>query len=158
MKSRKTILIVGAKSDIAIAVATKFAFEGYNIQFAGREILTVDSFSTDLSIRYGISTSIHELDILQTDTFSSFFNSLEVLPDIVFCAVGTLGNQIDDQKSVKKASIVFKTNYEGPSLLLSEAANIFEKRKSGSIIGISSVAGLEEEQQIIYMVQQNQVL
>ena len=34
-----------------------------------------------------------------------------------------------------------KTNYEGPSLLLGEIANNFEKRGSGSIIGISSVAG-----------------
>ena len=35
-----------------------------------------------------------------------------------------------------------RTNYEGPSLLLGEIANRFEARGSGSIIGISSVAGV----------------
>ena len=34
-----------------------------------------------------------------------------------------------------------RTNYEGPSIFLGEIANRFERRGSGSIIGISSVAG-----------------
>ena len=36
---------------------------------------------------------------------------------------------------------VFRTNFEGPANILSEIANLFEKRSYGTIVGISSVAG-----------------
>ena len=42
----KTLLVLGAKSDIGMSVAHKFAKEGYNIQLASRnsEILKEDCF------------------------------------------------------------------------------------------------------------------
>ena len=44
---RKTVLLIGAKSDIALAVAHKFAQEGYEIQLAARntESLIIDKIS-----------------------------------------------------------------------------------------------------------------
>jgi len=36
---------------------------------------------------------------------------------------------------------VMRSNYEGPASIFSELANKFEERKSGTLIGISSVAG-----------------
>ena len=141
MSKNKTILIIGAKSDIAIAVAHKFASEGYNLQLAARNSLELDAVVSDLKIKYEINVSAYELDILQYETFADFIDSLECLPDIALCAVGILGNQTDDEKCSLNSSLVMRTNYEGPSLILGEIANRFETRGSGSIIGISSVAG-----------------
>lgn len=141
MIKNKTILIIGAKSDIAVAAAHKFASEGYNLQLAARNSSTLDAVASDLKIRYEINVSAYELDILKYETFSDFIDSLGCLPDIALCAVGILGNQIDDEKSFSNSSLAMRTNYEGPSLLLGEIANLFEMRGSGSIIGISSVAG-----------------
>lgn len=141
MSKNKTILIIGAKSDIAVAVAHKFASEGYNLQLAARNSSELDAVVSDLKIRYEINVSAYELDILKYETFSDFIDSLECLPDIALSAVGILGNQIDDEKSFPNSALVMRTNYEGPSLLLGEIANRFEMRGSGSIIGISSVAG-----------------
>jgi len=141
MSKNKTILIIGAKSDIAVAVSHKFASEGYNLQLAARNSSELDAVVSDLKIRYKISISVHEIDILKYETFTDFFDSLECLPDIALCAVGVLGNQTDDEKSFYDSMLVMRTNYEGPSLLLGEIANRFEMRGSGSIIGISSVAG-----------------
>ena len=142
MSKNKTILIIGAKSDIAVAVAHKFASEGYNLQLAARNSSELDAVISDLKIRYEINVSNHEVDILKYETFSDFIDSLGCLPDIALCAVGILGNQTDDEKNFSNSSLVMRTNYEGPSLLLGEIANRFEKRGSGSIIGISSVAGV----------------
>ena len=97
---------------------------------------------SDLKIRYEINVSNHEIDILKYETFSDFIDSLGCLPDIALCAVGILGNQTDDEKCSLNSSLVMRTNYEGPSLILGEIANHFEIRGSGSIIGISSVAGV----------------
>ena len=141
MSKNKTILIIGAKSDIAVAVAHKFASEGYNLQLAARNSSELDAVVGDLKIRYEINVSNHEVDILKYETFSDFIDSLDCLPEIALCAVGVLGNQTDDEKSFSNSSLVMRTNYEGPSLLLGEIANRFETRGSGSIIGISSVAG-----------------
>lgn len=141
MSKNKTILIIGAKSDIAVAVAHKFASEGYNLQLAARNSSELDAVVSDLKIRYKISISTHELDILKYETFSSFIDNLNTLPNIALCAVGILGNQKDDEKNFLDSSLVMRTNYEGPSLFLGEIANHFERRGSGSIIGISSVAG-----------------
>ena len=50
-----------------------------------------------------------------------------------------------DQKSSQKIPNerlkIIRTNFEGPMNILSEFANFFEKRGSGTIVGISSVAG-----------------
>ena len=141
MSKNKTILIIGAKSDIALAVAKKFASEGYNLQLAARNSSELDPVVSDLKIRYEINASTYELDILKNETFADFIDSLGCLPEIALCAVGLLGNQTDDEKSFSDSILVMRTNYEGPSLLLGEIANLFEMRGSGSIIGISSVAG-----------------
>ena len=141
MSKNKTILIIGAKSDIAFAAAKKFASEGYNLQLASRNPPKLDRVVSDLKIRYEINVSSYELDILKYETFGKFIDSLDCKPDIALCAVGLLGNQTDDEKSISNSVLVMRTNYEGPSILLGEIANLFEKRGSGSIIGISSVAG-----------------
>ena len=141
MIKHNTILIIGAKSDIAVAVAHKFASEGYNLQLAARNSSELDVAANDFKIRYKINASTYELDILKNETFTDFIDSLDCLPNVAFCAVGILGNQTDDEKSFYDSMLVMRTNYEGPSLLLGEIANLFEIRGSGSIIGISSVAG-----------------
>jgi hypothetical protein len=141
MNKNKTILIIGAKSDIALAVAHKFASEGYNLQLAARNSSELEILSKDFQIRYQVDVSCYELDILKYGSFKTFIGSLNTLPEIVLCAVGVLGNQKNDEKSIANSSLVMRTNYEGPSLLLAEIANHLEKSRQGSIIGISSVAG-----------------
>jgi len=55
MNKNNTILIIGAKSDIALAVANKFASEGFNIQLAARNSSELDVVVDDLKIRYKIN-------------------------------------------------------------------------------------------------------
>ena len=141
MINDKTILIIGAKSDIALSVAHKFASEGYNLQLAARSSSELELVSNDLQIRYQVDVSYHELDVLDYVSFDTFLESLDVFPDIALCAVGVLGNQKDDEQSIINSSLIMRTNYEGPALLLGTIANEFEKRGKGSIVGISSVAG-----------------
>ncbi|MDA9141051.1 SDR family oxidoreductase [Gammaproteobacteria bacterium] len=141
MSKNKSILIIGATSDIAIAIAHKFAAEGYDLQLAARNYSEVELVANDLKIRFEKNVTTYELDILKYDTFPSFIESLNCLPDIAISAVGILGNQKDDEKTYLNSLLAMKTNYVGPSLLLGEIANHFEERGSGSIIGISSVAG-----------------
>ena len=141
MTKNKTILIIGAKSDIAIAVAYKFASKGWNLQLTSRNCSELKLLVKDIKIRYEVNISVYELDILNFDSFEDILNSLSCLPEIALCSVGLLGKQKDIETDILSSLLSMKTNYIGPSLLFGEIANRFEKRGFGSIIGISSVAG-----------------
>ena len=141
MIKNKTVLIIGAKSDIAIAVAYKFASEGWNLQLTARNSAELEVIVNDIKIRHEIKVSVYEFDILNFDTFDMTINSLDCLPQTVICTVGLLGNQANDEKNLLNSTLIMKTNYLGPSLFLGQIANHFENRGFGSIIGISSVAG-----------------
>jgi hypothetical protein len=63
------------------------------------------------------------------------------LPDIVVCAVGYLGVQKDAQQNIDVAQNVIDVNFTGPCLLFEQLAEKMIKRGSGTLVGISSVAG-----------------
>jgi len=66
---------------------------------------------------------------------------LTELPDVVVTAVGYLGDQDKAQSNNDESELITHTNYTYPMLFLNLVSNAFEERGSGSIIGISSVAG-----------------
>ena len=137
-----TVMILGARSDIGLAVAHQFAKHGCDIQLAGRKIDHSQSDRLDLMVRYQVGVTLHEFDVLATETHPTFVNKLSVLPDIVVCAIGYLGDQPLGQNNGDTFTTIVRTNYEGPATILGVLANKFESRGSGTLIGISSVAGL----------------
>ena len=138
---KKSVLILGATSDIGMSCAYKFAQEGFNLQLTSRDLFKKEflNFITELNDKIDITK--YELDILDYDSFDKLVGGLKVLPDIVICCVGDLGVQIADQNDKRKISTMVKVNFEGPMILLEKFAFLFEKRGNGAIVGISSVAG-----------------
>jgi short-subunit dehydrogenase len=137
----KTLLLIGATSDIGRATALAYAQAGWNIILAARNETTACRNRDDIATRSTAAVSIQALDILETERLKSFVDDLPVLPDTVVCVVGELGNQERAQWDLKHASMVMRTNFEGPSLLLGLLAERFLARGSGAIVGVSSVAG-----------------
>ena len=137
----KSILIIGGTSDIGIAVAKKFALNGYNIFLAARNIQNLESVKKDLELNNKIQVVPLKLDILDTNSYKTFLDNFEKIPEVVVCSIGYMGDQLINEKSLDERSLVVRTNYEGPVNFLSEIANHYEKEQSGTIIGISSVAG-----------------
>lgn len=135
------VLILGATSDIAIAVAYRFAEAGYNIQLAARKVNSLNKIKSKIEINYKVEVTTYEFDVLNYNLHKKFIGDLNKLPNIVVCAVGYMGNQIKNQTNVEDGIKVLRTNFEGPANILAILANKFEKRGSGTIIGITSVAG-----------------
>ena len=135
------ILILGAHSDIAIAVAHRFAEAGYQIQLAARNINNLAADKSDIELRHQVNVTLHEFDALDTTSHSYFVEQLTILPNITVCAVGYMGVQAENEREIKEASLVIRSNYEGPVSILSVLANCFEARGCGCFVGISSVAG-----------------
>lgn len=138
----KTLLVVGAGSDMARAAARAFAAQGWAVVLAGRQLAALEADATDLAIRVpGAAASARALDILDTGSFDAFLDALPALPDAVLCAVGVLGDQGLAERDMDHAALVMRSNFEGPSLFLGRIAERFAARGSGTIVGISSVAG-----------------
>jgi short-subunit dehydrogenase len=135
------VLILGARSDIARATARAFAAIGHPIQLAARDAGTMAADQADLQTRFGVAVTLHDFDALDTGSHDAFVDTLPALPQIVVCAVGVLGDQTENEDDTAAARNVMRSNFEGPALMLGVLANRFAVRGSGTIVGISSVAG-----------------
>lgn len=135
------ILIVGAKSDIAQALAEKYARQGFNLYLAARQVQELETFAQHLRVGGGCQVELLELDLLDFASHQSFYESLNEKPEGVITAAGYLGEQNSAQEDFDEAKRIIDTNYTGLVSLLNLVANDFEQRSSGFIIGISSVAG-----------------
>ena len=70
----KNVLILGATSDIAKALAKQFAQKGYTLILAARNAeQRLSSVSKDLKIRYEVPVSIVEFDALNFDGHKEFY-------------------------------------------------------------------------------------
>lgn len=135
------VLIIGAKSDIAKALARKYAENGYDLYLAARKSNELEEFSNDINIRTQRTVKCVELDILDYASHQHFYNALEEKPLGVISAVGYLGDQTKAQNEFSEVQKIIDTNYTGVVSLLNIIADDFEERKNGFIVGISSVAG-----------------
>jgi len=135
------VLILGARSDIGRAIAHAYAAGGHPVQLAARGADTLEADRADIALRHGVPVTLHEFDALSTERHADFIDSLPNLPEIAVCAVGLMGRQEDSEQDTADAARVLRSNFEGPASILGVLANRFETRRSGTIIGISSVAG-----------------
>ena len=142
------LLVLGAKSDIARAIAHRFAKEGFDIYLAARGSAECEADAKDISLRYKVRAKAVEFDVLDYQGHEAFYRSLPERPLGVVCTVGFLGNQKKAEGDFSEAKKIIETNYTGCVSILSIIANDFEQRKEGDdplprgfIIGISSAAG-----------------
>lgn len=139
--TKEPVLILGAGSDIALALARRFAAHGHAIQLAARNSARLEAERADITLRSSAPVSLHDFDALDTSSFEAFLASLPELPLIVISVVGTMNPQHDNEADLNAATRDIRSNFEGPALILGLIANQFEARGRGIIVGVSSVAG-----------------
>lgn len=136
-----SVLIVGAGSDIGRAIARSYAKAGRPLVLAARDVARIARDAEDLKIRLDVAVALAELDLLETARHRPFIDALPELPGTVVMVVGLLGEQHRSAQEPQEAERVMRTNYLAPALFLGEIANRMQHRGSGTIVGISSVAG-----------------
>lgn len=136
-----TVLILGAASDMAVAIARKFASQGFGIQLAARNTARVQPLQSDIAIRYNVPCTAHEFDAVQFNSHQAFWNALPVKPDITVCVFGYLGDNETARADWQESQRIIETNYTGAVSILNIVSNDYAAQKKGTIVGISSVAG-----------------
>ncbi|MGB3179971.1 MAG: SDR family oxidoreductase [Cyclobacteriaceae bacterium] len=138
------VLILGATSDMAVAIAKKFASEGYSLVLAARSLEKLEPLEKDLSIRYPeVNVESKAFDARDFVSHGSFVQELEEkgLPEVSVCVFGYLGDQEAAQTDWSEAMRIIETNYVGAASVLDRLAVAYERHGRGAIVGISSVAG-----------------
>ena len=141
MQDRRTLLLVGGTSDIGRATALRYAEAGWQVLLAVRNADAGQRNAADIATRTSAAVDLVILDVLETERFPAFVDALPALPDTLVCVVGELGDQPRAETDLEHARLVMRTNFEGPALLLGLFAERFLARGSGTLVGVSSVAG-----------------
>jgi len=135
------MVVLGATSDIARATAVAFARQGWDLRLAGRDASALQKIAVDIALRTGRDVTWSYFDAADLSSHQAFWETIAPKAEGVLCAVGMLGDQHQAEHDWTLAQTLLQTNFTGLVPVLSMAANTFEERGRGLIIGIGSVAG-----------------
>ena len=136
------VLVLGARSDIARALAERFAARGHPVQLAARDPGAIERDRADLAERHGVPVTAHAFDALDTAAFEGVLDALPAVPHVVVSAVGFMPDQEASAADPDLAARVIASNLTGPALMLEAAARRLAALDADTaVIGIGSVAG-----------------
>ena len=140
----KTVALFGATSDIAAAVARRYAAEGCRLVLIGRDETALAASAADLGVRSAAPVATELGDFARLDDIPQLvaavwerFGGL----DIALIAYGSLPDQARCEQDAEAATAAMTLNFISPALLAGALANRFAAQGHGVIAVISSVAG-----------------
>ncbi|WP_419869729.1 SDR family NAD(P)-dependent oxidoreductase [Chryseobacterium sp. CT-SW4] len=136
----KTVLILGANSDVAKECIKQYVEKGYSVIAASRNTNSLENFVKDnqLDAKVGILS----FDAVDFDSHQAFYDKLPVKPHIVVYAAGFL---VDNEKALRDfngAQQMMKVNYMGAVSILNIIAMDKTNTRLERIIGLSSLSGV----------------
>lgn len=140
----KTIVIFGATSAIAKAVARLYAQRGCSFYLVARNPEQTETLARDLKTRGAAEVHCAIADLANVAEHSALVAKVKAaFPriDVAFIAHGMLPNQAECDREASKTLEAMTVNFLSPVSLLVLLANEFEAQGSGAIAVISSVAG-----------------
>ncbi|UFH31703.1 SDR family NAD(P)-dependent oxidoreductase [Chryseobacterium sp. C-71] len=136
------MIVLGSTSEVAQAFVEKALQEGEKFEriylfTSNRE--TTERFARHIDVKFLQQSEIIELDLTKTINYSEFD---QINSSVLFCATGYLGEGTEeglyDNKNTER---IIDINYSKLVPVMNYFAQKFESRRSGTIIGLSSVAG-----------------
>ena len=137
----KTVLILGANSDVAKQCMIQYTEKGFSVIAASRNTTSLDDFIDSNNLNRSLISVLY-FDAADFDSHYEFYSSLSVKPHIVVYAAGFL---VDNQKALtdfKGAKQMMEVNYMGGVSILSIMAMDKTNSNLERIIGLSSLSGV----------------
>lgn len=136
----KKVLILGATSDVGKALAQVYAEMKYPLILAARNMEDLEPIKSDLEIRNEAKVEIAAFEATEYNSHSDFISKVGT-PDTCICVFGYLGDQTEAENNWDQANAIMSINYIGAASILEVVAKKMIDQKTGTIVGISSVAG-----------------
>ncbi|HEX8551629.1 MAG TPA: SDR family NAD(P)-dependent oxidoreductase [Abditibacteriaceae bacterium] len=144
----KTVLILGATSGLARALATEWARRRYALILAARDAEELETIAADLRVRFGANVQTLAFDAINYRTHPAFWKRALAAANgeihgLCLC-FGTMFGQEESAADWQLSKQTIDGNYSGAVSILNIAADYHETRtsnKRGWICVVSSVAG-----------------
>ncbi|PWN58956.1 SDR family NAD(P)-dependent oxidoreductase [Chryseobacterium viscerum] len=139
--TNKTVLILGANSDVAKQCIRQYLEKGFSVTAASRNTTALEDFINSNNLDRS-RISVLYFDAADFDSHPRFCADLPVKPHIVVYAAGFL---VDNQKALadfKRAKQMMEVNYMGGVSILSIIAMDKSNINLERIIGLSSLSGV----------------
>ncbi len=136
------VLILGAASDIALALARELAHkDAARLTLASRDLPRLEAAAADIRAAFGTAVDARPFDALDFAGHQAFYDALAPAPDVVVAAFGLSPDQKAGERDFALARATLDVNLTGAVSILEIAARAMETRGSGTIVGLSSPAG-----------------
>ncbi|ASK32226.1 3-oxoacyl-ACP reductase [Chryseobacterium sp. T16E-39] len=136
------MIVLGSTSEVAQAFVEKALQEGEKYEkiylfTSSKE--TTERFARHLDVKFLQQAEVIDLDLMKEIDYTKFDH---INSNVLFCAVGYMGDGTEeglyDHRNTER---IIDINYAKLIPLMNYFAQKFESRRSGTIIGLSSVAG-----------------
>lgn len=133
----KTVLLLGANSDVAKAAITQYVAKGYNIIAASRNTDALQVFAEKNEL-----ITILYFDATDFDSHKTFYANLPKKPNIVIYAAGYLKNNEEALLDFEGSFRMMQVHYAGAVSILNIIAMDKDNTGLERIIGLSSLSGV----------------
>ena len=137
----KTVLILGANSDVAKQCILQYLAKGFSVIAASRNLKSLGDFVEENHLDQS-KIEIKYFDATDFSSHQKFYDELLIKPNIVVYSAGFL---VENQKALQDFSDTFemmKTNYIGAVSILNIIATDIDNKNLERIIGLSSLSGV----------------
>lgn len=141
MNSMKTVLILGANSDVAKQCILQYSAKGFSVIAASRNLKSLENFVNENHLDPA-KIEIQYFDATDFASHQTFYDALSIKPNIVVYSAGFL---VENQKALQDFEGTFemmKANYIGAVSILNIIAMDQSNKNLERIIGISSLSGV----------------
>jgi decaprenylphospho-beta-D-erythro-pentofuranosid-2-ulose 2-reductase len=140
----RKIIILGSTSAIAVAVQRQLARRGCELLLIARSPLRLAALQADLLVRGARQVLTYAADLSSVAQHESVFEfTCGAFPDFdtVLLAYGSMHNQKESETSVAVLLEELQVDFVSAAAILTLFAAEFERRRTGCIAAITSVAG-----------------
>lgn len=138
--TNKTVLILGANSDVAKQSIKQYIEKGFSVIAASRNTESLDKFISENNLN--LKVTVLSFDAVDFDSHQKFYNELPAKPHIVVYAAGFLVDNETALKDFKGALQMMMVNYMGAVSILNIIATDENNKNLERIIGLSSLSGV----------------
>jgi short-subunit dehydrogenase len=138
--TNKTVLILGANSDVAKQCIKQYIEKGFSVIAASRNIHSLEEFVQQSNLQSKVT--ILSFDSVDFDSHQKFYDKLPIKPHIVVYAAGFLVDNETALEDFKGAQQMMLVNYMGAVSILNIIATDQNNKNLERIIGLSSLSGV----------------
>ncbi len=142
-RATQRAIVVGASSGMGAALVTQLRGEGHSVAALARRDTLLDELRAGDKQQEGLLiTRVH--DVIEAEEVPTLFEELTRELgglDLLIFAAGIMPTGEPDTYDTESDLLQLQVNLGGCIAWCNEAANFFQSQRSGTIVGVSSVAG-----------------